>query len=247
MPIMLMMAAAVVQLAPSGAVASPPAQAQAAISGEAARLAALMAPREVLIDGEMRQFDLHFRNSLLNGKSIEEADGDYPGLTDAIVTAARPLVAKAADRSLTEMHAKVARLIQGKLTPAEITELQKFYTSGVGSTIVRGMIESADAGDIYKQAVEDPDAPVTDRQISAQIRSAATKATGNLSDADRLALLEFMKQPVFPKLAGMQVAIRQIAVEAHNRSDPELEAEMDEVFAEAMAVHMRKLDAKKAK
>jgi hypothetical protein len=226
---------------------SRPPDAAAAIHADALQLAELMAPRDVMLAGELRQFDLHFRQTILNGRTVEEVDGEYPGLTDAIVAAARPLVVKAAGRALDEIYPKVGQVIQARLTGDEIAQLQTFYRTGAGRTIVRGMAATADAGAIYKQAVEQPDAPVTEQQVASHIRSAAAKASENFSDADKSALLEFMKMPVFPKLAGMQPSIRQIVADAHNRKDPELEAVMDETLAEAASAHMRRVDAKRGK
>ena len=238
-----MFIAAAAVLAPQAT--SAPAQAQPSANqshAEALKLAKLMAPRDLMIEAEMSQFDQHFKRSILNGRTQEEADGDYPGLIDALVKAARPLVERYTERAVAEMQSSVAELIETRLQADEIAELTQFYESPTGQHVLRSMADSVDASAIYEQAVEQPDEPVTRTQVTAQIRAAATAAAEKYSDADQAALIEFMKRPVFAKLAGIQPALRQMMADLHNRTDPEFEAEVSEVLASAMSAHMVKVD-----
>lgn len=228
--------------APASDQATPVADRQAA----ALQLAKLMMPRELLIEAEMRNFDVYFRQSVLGEMSVAEFEGDYPGLLDAFVAAARPLVQKTLVNGLPHVESQLADLFLAKLTDTEISELSEFYRSPEGHSILRSMSDATDAGAVYRRVSEDPDSQMTTGQVSSQVKSAAVKATKTMSDADRAALLDFMKRPVFVRFAGLQPALRKIMADAHNRKDPEFEAEVNETLAAAAAEHMKKIDAERA-
>ena len=206
-----------------------------------------MAPTDLMTASELREFDLHFKKAVLAGKTEAEVDGEYPGLTDAIVSAARPLVVTAMKRSMPELHKAVARVVQERLTQPQTAELITFYESPTGQSIMQAMAASTDAGDIYKRAVEREGEPITGREIAAQSRKAAEKATKTLTKAQEAEMIEWMKRPVFAKLAGVQAMVRQVLVDFHNKEDPELNANLEEALAAAAAAHMTKVDAQQKK
>lgn len=214
--------------------AAPPGAAEAPVRADALALAQAMVPEDLFVKSELRQFDLNFKSTLLAGKSQKQADGNYPGLTDAVVAAVRPLVAKSSARSLPILHEKIARLAQDRLSPAETAELTTFYRSPTGRKALRFMSQSTDGGTAYRSA--------TPEARSAYRRQAAEKAAREFSPADQVVLNQFMRRPVFAKLARMQPQVRQMQAEFHNRQDPVFKARMADTVAAAMAEHVKAID-----
>lgn len=223
-------------MAPAPLQAAAPAAAEAPVRADALALAEAMVPKDLFVKSELRQFDLNFKSTILAGKTEKQADRNYPGLTNAVVAAVRPLVAKSSARSLPILHEKIARLAQERLSSAETAELTAFYRSPTGRKALRFMAQSTDGGAAYKSAAENPAAR------SAYKRQAAEKAARELSPADQMVLTEFMKRPVFAKLARMQPQVRQMQAEFHNRQDPVFKARMAETVAAAMAEHVKEID-----
>ena len=215
-----------------------PKQVASVSPAEAIALAQMMSPRDLLVDMEVREFDKHFVSSLRSDPDMKSMDDQYPGLFEAMHKASRGLVAEAMGRSAVKIQASVARLIETSFTPADITELTAFYRSPIGQKTVRQMAASADAGQIYQQAVKENDFKLTEDKIAAQVHDNATRAVQNFTPDEQVQMIQFMAKPSFGKLAKAQPQIQKILADEFNAPDPEFDRLVEEAIGAAIEQHI---------
>jgi hypothetical protein len=230
-----LIAAAPVAAMASAASAPPVATAPAA---DAIALARLMSPRDLLVDMEVREFDKHFVSSLRSDPEMKSLDDVYPGLFEAMHKASRGLVAEAMAKSVDQIHASVARLIENSFTPADIAELSNFYRSPIGQKTIQQMAASADASQVYQRAVEEKEFELTEDQIDAQVRANAQKAVQTFTPEEQTQMMLFMAKPSFAKLAKAQPQIQKILADEFNAPDPEFDKEVEKAMGAAIEEHI---------
>lgn len=230
----LLIAAPVSALAPGDA----PAQATQATTTQAIELARLMSPSDLLVDMEVREFDKHFVPSLSSDPEMKALDDQYPGLFEAMHSASRGLVAEAMSRSVVKIHAAVAKVIEASFTPADVTELADFYRSPVGLKTVQQMAASADAGQVYQQAVSQSEFTLTEDQVASQIKESARKAAQTFTPDEQTEMILFMAKPSFGKLAKAQPQIQKILAAEFNAPDPDFDRQVEQAMSKAIEQHI---------
>ena len=205
---------------------------------ESIGLARLMSPRDVLVDMEVREFDKHFVSSLSADPELKSMEDEYPGLFEAMHKASRGLVSQAMVRTVDQIHRSVAKLIEASFTRADIAELSDFYRSPVGQKTIRQMAASADAGNLYNQAVEQREFQLTEEQVAAQIREYARKTAQTFTPEEQTEMMLFMAKPSFGKLAKAQPQIQKILADEFNAPDPEFDRQVEEAMGAAIEQHI---------
>ena len=212
---------------------------------EALELARLMAPRQLMIDGELRQFDLNFPRTLLQNKEVAAVEARYPGLIEAMAKACRPLLGQQVGERLDRLYPQLAATIQADLSQSEIAELKAFFGSPEGQSILKKTADSVDAGPVYDSAAKD--GQVSEEAMKAQQWIATLSAVGKYSEADRAALMSLKERPVFAKLAAVQQELRKMVVDAMRAPDPAYEKQTNDAMSAAVANHIETLNAQSTK
>jgi len=197
-----------------------------------------MSPSELLVDMEVREFDKHFVPSLGSDPEMTSMDEQYPGMFEAMHKASRELVAEAMGRSVGKIHAAVAKLIETSFTPADIVELTNFYRSPVGLKTVRQMAASADAGQVYQQAVSQSEFKLSEDQVASQIKESARKAAQTFTPDEQTQMMLFMAKPSFGKLARAQPQIQKILADEFNAPDPNFDRQVEQAMSAAIEQHI---------
>jgi hypothetical protein len=213
-------------------------QSAPATATQAIQLARLMSPSDLLVAMEVREFDKHFIPSLRSDPEMKSLDDQYPGLFEAMHKASRGLVAEATGRGATKIHTAIAQLIEASFTSADIVELTDFYRSPVGLKTVQQMAASADAGQVYQNAVSESGFKLTDVQIAAQIKDSARKAAQTFTLEEQAEMLLFMAKPSFGKLARAQPQIQKILADEFNAPDPEFDRQVEQAMGAAIEQHI---------
>ena len=232
--------AALIIAVPAAALASADQVSQAAqpTATQAIALAELMSPRDLLVDMEIREFDKHFVSSLSANPELKSMEDEYPGLFEAMHKASRGLVMEATSRSAGKIHSAVAKIIEASFTPADIAELTDFYRSPVGLKTVQQMAASADAGQVYQQAVSESEFKLTEEQVAAEIQKSARKAAQTFTPEEQTEMMLFMAKPSFGKLAKAQPQIQKILAEEFNAPDPEFDRRVEQAMGAAIERHI---------
>ena len=213
-------------------------QSAPATATQAIQLARLMSPSDLLVDMEVREFDKHFVPSLRSDPEMKSLDDQYPGLFEAMHKASRGLVAEATGRGAAKIHTAIAQLIEASFTSADIVELTDFYRSPVGLKTVQQMAASADAGQVYQNAVSESGFKLTDVQIAAQIKESARKAAQTFTPEEQAEMLLFMAKPSFGKLARAQPQIQKILADEFNAPDPDFDRQVEQAMGAAIEQHI---------
>ena len=198
-----------------------------------------------MVDGELRQFDLNFSKTLLQNQEVAAAEARFPGLVEAMAKASRPLLQQQAGDRLDHLYPRIAAVIQTDLSPPEIAELSAFFGSTEGQSVLRKMSESVDASPVFESAAKD--GKITEEAVKAQQWIAAMVAAGKYSAADRAALENLAKRPVFAKLQALQLKLRTIILDVMNSPDPAHDKQIDDVMSAAVAAHIEMLKGQSAK
>ena len=222
---------------PSAAAMASPTE---AVAPDALALAKLMAPRDLRIEGELKQFDLNFSKTLLQNADVKAMEAKYPGTVDAMAKAVRPLLAEETGRIADGAYPQIARILADELTTAEIAELTAYYGSPAGRNLLRSLVESMDGSSIYADALKNG-GKVSDDAASAESFVAAFKATSQLSPADFQALRALRERPVWPKLQAIQPKVQKIIADATNAPDAAYEKHVEAVMSSAVESHIRSL------
>lgn len=222
---------------PASAIALDDASTQATAT-QAIELARLMSPRDLLVDMEVREFDKHFVPSLRSDPELKSLEDEYPGLFEAMHKASRGLVVEATGRSAGKIHAAVAKVIEASFTAADIAELANFYRSPVGLKTLQQMAASADAGQVYQDAVSKTEFKLTEAQIAAQIHDSARKAAQTFTPEEQTEMMLFMAKPSFGKLAKAQPQIQKILADEFNAPDPEFDRQVEQAMGAAIEQHI---------
>jgi len=218
--------------------ADPAPQSARATAAQAIELARLMSPSDLLVDMEVREFDKHFVPSLRSDPEMKSLDDQYPGLFEAMHKASRGLVAEATGRGAAKIHTAIAQLIEASFTSADIVELTDFYRSPVGLKTVQQMAASADAGQVYQNAVSESGFKLTDVQIATQIKESARKAAQTFTPEEQAEMLLFMAKPSFGKLARAQPQIQKILADEFNAPDPDFDRQVEQAMGAAIEQHI---------
>ena len=240
MRMLVALSAAFLITAPGSAMAPaeiPPQTAQVTAT-QAIELARLMSPSKLLVDMEVREFDKHFVPSLRSDPELKSLEDEYPGLLEAMHKASRGLVVEATGRSAGKIHAAVAKVIEASFTAADIAELTHFYRSPVGLKTLQQMAASADAGQVYQNAVSESDFKLTETQIDTQIHESARKAAQSFTPDEQTAMMLFIAKPSFGKLAKAQPKIRQILADEFNAPDPDFDRQVEQAMSAAIEQHI---------
>ena len=187
---------------------------------------------------EVREFDKHFVPSLRSDPEMKSLDDQYPGLFEAMHKASRGLVAEATGRGAAKIHTAIAQLIEASFTSADIVELTDFYRSPVGLKTVQQMAASADAGQVYQNAVSESGFKLTDVQIATQIKESARKAAQTFTPEEQAEMLLFMAKPSFGKLARAQPQIQKILADEFNAPDPDFDRQVEQAMGAAIEQHI---------
>jgi hypothetical protein len=233
--------AVLVALAPASTGESAPApSATPAVASDALALAKLMSPRDLRIEGELKQFDLNFGKTLVQNAEVKAIEDKYPGTVDAMAKAVRPLLAEETGKIADGAYPQMARILADELTGAEIAELTTYYGSPAGRNLLRSLVQSMDGASIYAEALKN-DGKVSDESASAETFIAAFKATAQLSPTDFQALRALRERTVWPKLQAVQPKIQKIIMDATNASDPAYDKQVEKVMSAAAEAHIRSL------
>jgi hypothetical protein len=209
---------------------------------DALALAKVMSPRELRVEGELRQFDLNFRKTLMQSEDVRALEAKYPGTIDAMAKAARPFLAEETGRIADSAYPKMAQILAGELTGSEIAKLEAYYGSPAGQNLLRLMVQSVDASALYAEALKG-DGKVSEETASTETFIAALKAGGQISDSDRAALKGLMGDPVWPKLHAVQPKLLKVLLDAVNTPDPAYEKQVEEAMAAAAEAHIKSVDS----
>lgn len=225
----MLLALLIAAAAPAAATASPtpPPAAEAPVRADALALVRVLNPEGLMADMVVRTFTDSMRSVVEGSDNYRELEKEYPGLTDALIAAMAKVMREDFVADAPALRLRYARFYANHFSPDETAQLMRFYSSSAGQRLVRAKFSKLDAAPMAGEFVEDPGMQVSKDHISNMNRAATMSIIGDMSNEDRVALVEFSKQPVFAKLGRARGAIEQLEADIANEPDPELDKAID--------------------
>ncbi|WP_144037722.1 hypothetical protein [Sphingopyxis sp. KK2] len=165
---------------------------------------------------------------------LAEIEKQYPGALAHMFDAARPEVERHIVASLPRLWSAIATLLSAELTSAEIEAARAYYASPSGKNLKAAMLRNYDVTQEIAPLAKNLDAKLEPSMIRRGIESGAQDAFGELSAADKAALMRFAGTPAFAKIRTLNQRLLQISADWSNTADPEFEARMATLMATAM-------------
>lgn len=226
-------------------VAAPVADDPAARKAAADDLALALTPEssvEVQTDGIIKTM----LDQLLRGDSgLAELEKTYPGLMAAVGVRVRPIILRSGQQSLPLYRADLSKLYQANLTTGELREAATFFRSPEMQAFVSAAQRNLKFENTTAAALGQRDASTADLQ--SDVRTAAQKTAGEVTDLQRRKITVFMISPLGRKLSALNPQKQALNAKWFNRSDPVLEKEVEIATIEAMIEHIGKTDPALAK
>ena len=231
-------------LSSSGA-AAPPTQgakpataAPAALSENALRLSRLVNSSDKMLELGMRGFEGGIQAELKRKPEEAAIYARNPGLLDAILAAARPVMRKHLLAVIPQHQQRFAGFYAGNFTPEEIDQLIAFYSSPTGAKVIDAMYAGMDVGKIVAAAGTTPESPLTARQVGEFNNSAAATLPDKFDAEDWKAMFIFAASPVRAKLQRLSPALNQLVADVENEPDPAFDADLDKAIERAVKTYL---------
>lgn len=244
----MMFAAALILSLP--AVTAPSSVAGVAQIDPARRAAGLTLARSVRSEAyalaeSAQLFKGAFAEELAKNPDIAQLETEYPGITAAMIDAARPLIERLIVKSLPDLWNVMADIYASAMTVAEIEQARAYYESPPGRRFLELTIASMDLRPFASRIAADPESGISTSDLRGLQVSGVVSAVARLTPAERAALLEFSKTPAFARIRVINPRISQAVVTWSNARNPQADAEVEQVMAQAIERFVEAADRKK--
>ncbi|MFC7536303.1 DUF2059 domain-containing protein [Sphingomonas sp. GCM10030256] len=237
---MLLAALFLLAAAPDGAPAKPAQSAQVEVSAKAVALSRLLNPEDKMAALVVHALDTGFHTALLADTAEAKVFDQHPGLAEAILSAARPVISAHVSKSSPRMLRRFAGFYAGRFTSDELDTLIAFYSSPTGVKMIEGMYSGVNLSILANKLNDDPEAKLATSDVSAITRSTVQRIFPVFNDSDKAALLTFARKPVYPKLQRAIPAFHKLVAEVANEPDPELDSAMKATVKKAVKEFLAK-------
>ena len=226
--------------APAGIVKVHPAQHKVACD----ELVAELTPDSDVAGQTDRLIDTMMTEMLRSDPAFAEMESDYPGLSQAMKTALRPIMLRVAFATLPLYRADLSQMYQDNLTTGEAREV----TAMLRTPEWRRFREKALANTDYKSTVgamlREEDASIA--SAGADRRSTARRMADDLTPAELNAIKTFFSSPLGRKFAALNAKKQAIELKWFNYEPPGMEQEVTTTILEGMIEHIAKTDPQTA-
>lgn len=144
------------------------------------------------------------------------AEARYPGLSRAMVTGFRPVLASYSARVRETFRPRMVAVFREQLSESEARDVAAFYRSPMGKRLLGGVVESFDAKATITSALKDKE--VSADAVKADTDAAVRGALAKFTQDDFAALGELaQRQPGLMKLGAIGEALGPIRAEMENQ------------------------------
>ena len=216
---------------PSAKSLPPAAFTSGPVRADARRLAELIMPEDLYLSFMERAVIAGIEQ---NKEEFAELDQEHPGLVDALAAKLGKVGRDHAREQLGVTYDRYARAFASHFTAADIGQLSDFYRSRIGQKIIVGKFAGLDLSPLLDKFAQDPDAAITEGDISDLNKDAVGKLFQHLDRSDFAALFTFMRTPAFKSLNAFTPTMLALEAQIASEPDPELDAKLERAVAEVM-------------
>lgn len=166
------------------------------------------------------------------------AEATYPGLFDAMIAAARPVIMRQNLEVQKEFQPRFAAALAEKLSDAEARTIADFYRSPMGRKLMAAMSANMDSRASIEGFVETGEVDMGDFKSDVDSSTAKTLSGLSQSDMEELGRL-YMEEPALLKLTTLQPAMVPVRAEMEKAgATPERQQEIYSVIETAAQKHI---------
>jgi hypothetical protein len=151
-----------------------------------------------------------------------------PGILAELQDAVKAATATMRARAYRKTLERYARLYSQSFTPAETTELAKFYRTPTGQKLIAAKYASVATGDLPL------DRDTTTQDVSRVNKKAVGSVMDHMGGDDMIELMKFGTMPAFRKLKSLTPIVNQLEAEMANEENPEAEEAVASAIASVM-------------
>ena len=162
----------------------------------------------------------------------------HPGLFDALVNAARPVLMRQNTEIAQEYRPKFIAALASVLSPAEAITVAEFYGSPIGTKMMQSLSANVDSRATIEGGVKNGTIDIDD--VESDIKQGADKVVDGLTAADQTELLRiFSSDPVYMKFPAIQSAMLPVRAAMERESmTPQRQQEIEQTIAMAAQQHI---------
>lgn len=179
-----------------------------------------------------------------NDPGFAEMEQEYPGLSNAMVAALRPIMLRVAYETLPLYRAELSQMYQDNLTTAEALRVTAMLRTAEWRSFRKKAMANVDYKSTVGAMLLEKDATVAD--TSADRRSTARRMVDEVTPAEMKAISSFFSSPLGRKFMALNPKKQAIEVKWFNYSPPGVEQEVTVAILNGMIDHIAKTDPKTA-
>ncbi len=207
-------------------------------------LAKALRSEENMVAESRYAFEGQMATALQKDKNVATLEGEYPGITNYMLTAMRSEIEQQIVSSLPILWKEMATLISSEMSLSEIGQAHQYYTSPSGRRLVASVLSHYDYGGLVSDTMKSSTFAVTPHGIKSNLESRIGKVIAEMTVEDKQALMVFTKTSAFTKIQALNPRILDITASWANRSTPEEEARLDTIAVDAAETFMAENDKK---
>jgi hypothetical protein len=184
--------------------------------------------------------------TILKNPSAVSLEKDYPGITQSMIDAMRPVAERASLAQLPELWAEMASLFASRLTVEEIAVARAYYDSTSGRRLISSTIARYDYRALLQDAAKN-DWQFKPETLKVSGTSNISTVVGDMTTAEQATLMEFSKTSAFGKIRDLNPKLFELAAKFANAASPDDEAELEKIARESIKAFMAAHKPKGAK
>jgi hypothetical protein len=191
-------------------------------------------------------FGSSMTETILKDPAAVSLEKEYPGITQSMIDAMRPVAERASLATLPELWAEMASLYASQLTVEEIAVARAYYESTSGRRLISSMIARYDYRTLLQDAAKN-DWQFKPEAMKITVKSNIDTVVGDMTTAEQAVLVEFSKTSAFGKIRDLNPRLYELAAKFANAASPADEAELEKIATESIKSFMATHKPKAAK
>jgi hypothetical protein len=213
-------------------------------------LAALLSKEERQLGQLVPMIDSFFVQLKLSTPEVAELSEEYPGLEQVWKDAMMPVLIDEVRASLPEYRAELTEFFGKHFSPAELTQLNRFWASPLGQQLLESASNALSFSQISKELakeIENENLDVSKAAYEKDKGAAVARTVRALSPAQRAELGRFEQSPVGQKFVRFKDQKQQIDLRYFNKEPtPEATARIEKQVGDAIERHMAEVDRQRS-
>lgn len=220
-------------------------------SNDAQQLAYLLSGESHSHENMQKLLDGYAGQLVNSDPSLVALNERYPGLDIAFKNAVGPLLKEFSQNMMPLYKAELAAFFTKNFTPAELSELHKFYASDLGLKMINGTSQNLDFKATTNEMVVitgTSESDISNKSLDSDKMRAGLKSFNALTPAEKEAANLFALSPAGQKFLKLLPDKNQIDVKWFNAvPSPEVLKRMQNAVANALDAHVAKFESNGSK